>query len=248
VSNILTNSAKYTDAGGEIRIELSEEQGSALICITDNGVGIPPELLPQIFDLFVQSARSLDRSQGGLGIGLSVVQRLIEMQGGHVSAQSEGPGRGARFNVRLPLISPPHASNEESAAMPVPPRRVLIVDDNVDAANSLAMILSVSGHTVEAVYNSRDALERAASAKPEVILLDIGLPGMDGYEVAKRLRAAGSNARIVALTGYGQSEDVERGRAAGFDAHLVKPVDIQCLLRNLSEPSEVTTHVRSARG
>jgi CheY-like chemotaxis protein len=233
ISNILTNAAKYTDTGGRIRLDVRDEQGFGLVSISDNGVGISPELLPQIFDLFVQSQRSLDRSQGGLGIGLSVVHRLIEMHGGNVRAFSGGPGLGARFEVRLPLIERLSDQNEEQAMVPGPARRILVVDDNTDAANSLAMMLNLTGHTAEAVYGSNDALTRAAEFEPEVILLDIGLPGMDGYEVARRLRATGNMARIVALTGYGQSDDVERGKIAGFDAHLIKPVDLQSLLRNL---------------
>jgi len=235
LSNILTNAAKYTDASGEIHVEVRQEQSFALIAIADNGIGIPQELLPQIFDLFVQSERSLDRSQGGLGIGLSVVQRLIEMHGGRVSASSEGPGRGARFEVRLPLINAPRSTIEEHEAAVLSAKRILVVDDNYDAANSLVLILNLSGHTAEAVYGASEALGRASLFKPEVILLDIGLPGMDGYEVAKRLRAAGNTARIMALTGYGQRDDVQRGKAAGFNAHLIKPVDLQQLLRKLSE-------------
>ena len=233
VANILTNAAKYTDPGGEIRVDVRADKAVAVITITDNGVGIPQEMLPRIFDLFVQSDRSLDRSQGGLGIGLSVVQRLIEMHGGRVRVTSEGPGRGARFEMCLPVIAAPRAEKEEPAAKSAAARRVLIVDDNADAANSLAMILNLTGHTAEPVYGPTEALERAAAFDPEVILLDIGLPGMDGYEVAKRIRAGGSVARLVALTGYGQTEDIRRAQAAGFDAHFVKPVDLQDLLQNL---------------
>jgi signal transduction histidine kinase len=233
IGNILTNSAKYTDRGGKIDIDVREEPSFAVISISDNGAGIPQELLPQIFDLFVQSDRTLDRSLGGLGIGLSVVQRLIEMHGGQVSAHSDGPGHGARFEVRLPLVAPPDDVSEESAHPCVAARRILIVDDNADAANSLAMILKLEGHTAESVYSPTDAIERALQFDPQVILLDIGLPGMDGYEVARRIRERGSVARLVALTGYGQSEDVQRARDAGFDAHLVKPVDLRTLMQNL---------------
>jgi CheY-like chemotaxis protein len=233
IANILTNSAKYTDAGGEIRVEMRADGDQAVITITDNGVGIPAELLPRIFDLFVQSNRSLDRSQGGLGIGLSVVQRLIEMHGGSVRAASDGPGSGARFEVVLPVIARPpemkHGQWEQNAVR----RRILVVDDNADSADSLAMILNHSGHTAEPVYGAADALERAAAFDPEIVLLDIGLPGIDGYEVARQLRGRGSNARLIALTGYGQPEDVRRAHDAGFDAHLVKPVDLQHLLRDL---------------
>ena len=233
VANVLTNSGKYTDPGGEIRIEMRCDGGHAVIVIADNGLGIPEELLPRIFDLFVQSNRSLDRSQGGLGIGLSVVRRLIEMHGGRVSAASDGPGRGARFDIILPLIAWAGEMKEEQSEQTAAGRRILIVDDNTDSADSLAMILNLCGHLAEPVYGAAEALERAMALDPEIVLLDIGLPGMDGYEVARLLRSRGSSARLVALTGYGQPEDVRRAEDAGFDTHLVKPVDLQHLLRDL---------------
>jgi signal transduction histidine kinase len=233
LANILTNSAKYTDSGGEIRVEERVESGWAVVSIADNGVGIPQELLPQIFDLFVQSDRSLDRSLGGLGIGLSVVQRLIEMHGGFVSASSPGPGCGAKFEIRLPLVAAPEASRAPQPPAPVRAMRILVVDDNADAADSLTLLLKLDGHETESVYTPADALERAHTFAPEVILLDIGLPGMDGYEVARRIRSRGSRARLVALTGYGQSEDVRRAREAGFDEHLVKPADLEVLRQKL---------------
>jgi two-component system, sensor histidine kinase len=234
LSNILTNSAKYTDDGGTIRVDVRKEDHCAVIDVTDNGIGIPTELLPQIFDLFVQSARSLDRSLGGLGIGLSVVYRLIEMHGGRVSAHSEGPGHGARFEVRLPLTTAPDASQAEEMDAPTTARRILVVDDNVDAATSMELLLRLDGHTVESVYSPEKAIERARTFDPHVILLDIGLPGMDGYEVARRIRASGSHARIVALTGYGREEDIKRALDSGFDSHLVKPVDLQTLKRKVT--------------
>ena len=234
IANVLTNSGKYTEPGGEIRVEMRTESGHAVISISDNGVGIPAELLPRIFDLFVQSNRSLDRSQGGLGIGLSLVRRLIEMHDGRVSAASDGPGRGARFELVLPLIARPREMRQEQSEQNAVRRRILVVDDNADSADSLAMILNHSGHVAEPVYGAAQALERAAAFDPEVVLLDIGLPGIDGYEVARQLRGRGSNARLVALTGYGQPEDVRRAQDAGFNAHLVKPVDLQRLLRDLA--------------
>jgi two-component system, sensor histidine kinase len=233
IANILTNAGKYTDPGGEIRVEVHSDGAEAVISIIDNGVGIPAELLPQIFDLFVQSNRSLDRAQGGLGIGLSVVQRLIEMHGGRVSAASDGPGRGARFEIVLPVVASPPETGEEPSEHTAARRRILIVDDNADSANSLAMILNLCGHVAEPVYGAAEALERASGLDPEIVLLDIGLPGMDGYEVARLLRSRGSSARLIALTGYGQPEDVRRAEEAGFDTHLVKPVDLQRLLRDL---------------
>jgi two-component system, sensor histidine kinase len=236
IANILTNSAKYTDPDGEIQIDTYREGREAVICITDNGVGISQELLPQIFELFVQSDRTLDRSQGGLGIGLSVVQRLVEMHGGTVRASSPGAGLGSAFELRLPIVDAPARPSEESAPGVVDAKRILIVDDNADAADSLALLLGLDGHTAQPVYGSMDALESFGPFDPDVILLDIGLPGMDGYEVARRIRARGSKAQIVALTGYGQSDDQARARAAGFDAHLVKPVDLQLLRKHLGGP------------
>lgn len=237
VANILTNSGKYTEPGGEIRLELRQADGEVVIAVTDNGVGIAAELLPRIFDLFVQSDRSLDRSQGGLGIGLSLVRRLVEMHGGWVRAESEGPGRGARFELGLPVIE--YRENPTPAQSEQPPiaRRVLVVDDNIDSADSLVMILNHSGHTAEPVYGAAEALERASEFRPEVVLLDIGLPGTDGYEVARQLKIRGSDARLIAMTGYGQPEDIRRAQEAGFDAHLVKPVDLDRLLRDLATPA-----------
>src|SRR5262245_21425233 len=197
VGNLLANAAKYTDPGGEIRLEAHADGPLAVLAVIDNGVGIPRELLPQIFELFVQSDRSLDRSQGGLGIGLSVVRRLIEMHGGDVVATSGGPGHGARFEVRLPRIDADAPTAETAvAAESATGRRVLVVDDNEDAANSLAEILNLSGHQAEPVFTSHEALERAQALDPDVILLDIGLPGMDGYEVARRIRSRGSGTRL----------------------------------------------------
>jgi two-component system, sensor histidine kinase len=229
VTNILTNSAKYTDPDGDIRVEAMRDGPDAVITISDNGVGIPAELLPQIFELFVQSDRTLDRSQGGLGIGLSVVRRLIEMHGGTVDAHSDGQGLGARFTLRLPRVKASHDAAVDLPIDAVEARRILIVDDNADAADSLALLLEMDGHTTRSVYGSLAALESARAFDPHVVLLDIGLPGMDGYEVARRMRARGSKAQIVALTGYGQRDDQVRSRDAGFDAHLVKPVDLQLL-------------------
>jgi len=231
VANLLTNAAKYTDPAGEIRVELRKEQGDAVISVTDNGVGIAEELLPSIFDLFVQSDRSLDRSEGGLGIGLSVVQKLVQMHDGQVRAMSAGPGSGSTFEIQLPLIDAPKRTKEMIAVPPVQSKRVLVVDDNQDAAASLAEILRLDGHQVEAVYGAQQAFAAIANFNPDVILLDIGLPDIDGYQVARRIRASGSIVRLVALTGYGQAEDVQRTRAAGFDAHLVKPVDFVALER-----------------
>ncbi|HEY4973441.1 MAG TPA: ATP-binding protein, partial [Steroidobacteraceae bacterium] len=236
VSNILTNAAKYTDREGEIRVQSSAQGNAALLEISDNGMGIPAELLPRIFDLFVQGDRALDRSQGGLGIGLSVVRRLVEMHGGEVLAHSAGPGKGSSFTIRLPLIARPSADPSEPEPVATGRQRILIVDDNEDAADSLALLLQLEGHETQAVYTSRDALERALPFNPAAILLDIGLPEMNGYEVARKLRSLSGleQVRLIALTGYGQAGDQARARAAGFDDHLMKPVEWLALKRALA--------------
>jgi PAS domain S-box-containing protein len=236
VSNILTNAAKYTDRDGEIKVQSSMQGNAAVLEISDNGMGIPAELLPRIFDLFVQGDRALDRSQGGLGIGLSVVRRLVEMHGGEVIARSAGAGEGSSFVIRLPLIERPSAAISEPEPIATACQRILIVDDNEDAADSLALLLQLDGHETQAVYTSAEALESAQSFKPHVMLLDIGLPEMNGYEVARRVRAliGLDRVRLIALTGYGQAGDQARARAAGFDDHLMKPVEWQALKRALA--------------
>jgi two-component system, sensor histidine kinase len=233
VANLLVNACKYTDSEGDIRLDCFADGADAVIAVTDNGVGIPPELLPQIFDLFVQSRQSLDRAQGGLGIGLSLVRRLMEMHGGSVSATSSGVGQGARFELRLPATAPPAAAAEILTERHGAPKRILVVDDNRDAANSLAMILNMNGHDARAVYGPEDALEQLNANPAQILLLDIGLPRMNGYQVAEKVRRSGLAVRIIALTGYGQVEDVQRAAAAGFDAHLIKPVDLTLLERML---------------
>ena len=236
VANVLANAVKYTEPGGEIRVQTSRDEASAVIEITDNGTGIAPELLPQVFDLFVQSDRTLDRSQGGLGIGLAVVKRLVEMHGGEVRGRSEGIGRGSTFEIRLPRVARPEPAAADGTDIKVAPRRVLIVDDNVDAATSLSMLLTLRGHETQVAYGAKEALTLIETFEPDVGLLDIGLPEMNGYELAARLRASpGLNGlRLVALTGYGQAEDSQRAYAAGFDDHLVKPVDLTALERALA--------------
>ncbi|MEP6886265.1 MAG: ATP-binding protein [Gammaproteobacteria bacterium] len=240
VGNVLTNAAKYTDSGGDIQIRSFSQGETAVLQITDNGAGISPDLLPRIFDLFVQSERTLDRSQGGLGIGLSVVKRLIEMHGGQVAARSEGTGRGALFEIRLPLIKRQSVTQDAQRQPDVVSQRILVVDDNVDAADTLALLLQLDGHQAEAVYMSTEALEKAKSFEPHVVLLDIGLPGMNGYELAERLRAMRelTGMRLIALTGYGKAEDHDRTKAAGFDDHLVKPVDAMTLKLALARGSQ----------
>jgi PAS domain S-box-containing protein len=233
--NVLTNAAKYTDVGGEVRIQSRSEDGCVVVDIADSGAGISAELLPRIFDLFVQSDRTLDRAQGGLGIGLSVVKRLIEMHGGQISARSAGVGYGSTFEIRLPQITGPAHTGSEMLPIEVTPRRVLIVDDNVDAASSLALLLESEGHEARAVYNAKDALEGLESFQPQVCMLDIGLPDMDGYTLARHIRESSRFAglKLIAITGYGQPDDVSRASDAGFDAHLVKPLDFSVLRRTM---------------
>ncbi len=238
VANLLTNAAKYTDPEGRIHLSMEEDgpREQAVITVTDNGIGIPPELQPQIFNLFVQGERALDRSQGGLGIGLSLVRRLAEMHQGSVAAFSEGPGRGARFELRLPLLAEDATELSPTTLPTGAPRRILVVDDNEDAAASLAMILSMEGHQVAQVHSGADALRQLSEAVPDLALLDIGLPGMSGYELAQQIRSepAWATLRLIALTGYGRQEDRERALEAGFDAHVVKPADPDTLLRTIA--------------
>jgi PAS domain S-box-containing protein len=229
-ANLLNNAAKYTDEGGHISLTVKVEDGDAVVRVRDDGVGMTPELLAGAFDLFVQETRSLDRAQGGLGIGLTMVRTLVKMHGGSVRALSEGPGRGSEFVVSLPLSTgaPPPADGDASSRSmePVRPLRTLVVDDNEDAARTVGYLLEMSGHEVMLAFDGPGALAAAAAAPPDLVLLDIGLPGMDGYTVAAQLRATGHvRATLVALTGYGQDEHVRRSKEAGFDHHLVKPID-----------------------
>ena len=228
--NLLTNAAKYTPEGGQIRLAAGREGDGAVVRVRDNGVGIPPEMLPKVFDLFIQVEQSLERSQGGLGIGLTLVQRLVELHGGSVAASSEGVGKGSEFAVRLPLLADEAAGDAGGAkGEPVPPaaRRILVVEDNKDSAESLAMLLRLQGHEVATAHDGTKGLEEAARSLPGVVLLDIGLPGLSGYDVARRLRATSGleKALLIALTGYGGEADRQRSHEAGFNAHLVKPVD-----------------------
>ncbi|MGX9220400.1 ATP-binding protein [Massilia varians] len=239
VSNILNNAAKYTSSGGQIALRVTSEGGEAVIAVSDNGQGIDPQVLPYIFDLFTQAERTPDRSQGGLGIGLALVKSLVALHGGRVAAFSEGPNKGSEFVIRLPLLSGAEAQEPQQALDQANDGavRVLVVDDNADAAQMLATLLEAHGHVVSVEYDGTGGLARALRERPEVMLLDIGLPDMDGHELARRLRSSPdtANAMLIALTGYGQSEDRERARQAGFDRHLVKPADLSELLRILAE-------------
>jgi len=231
VLNLLTNAIKYTPAGGRIEVDVAREGDSAVIRVKDSGIGISADLIPSIFDLFVQGERSLDRSEGGLGIGLTLVKRLVSLHGGTVSAHSEGPGRGSEFTIRLPALARSAVPHEPEAAGTIAPQhrrsRVMIVDDNRDSADTLSALLDAWGHEVRTFYDGPTALAGAGEFQPNVVLLDIGLPKMSGYEVAAQLRKmvnVGSMI-LVAFTGYGQDEDRRRVRDAGFDYHLVKPLD-----------------------
>jgi PAS domain S-box-containing protein len=229
VTNLLMNAVKYTDDGGEIRIRTRAVGNNVLIEVTDSGVGIAADFLPHVFELFTQSERSLDRSQGGLGVGLAICKQLIEMHGGTVSCHSAGLGCGATFTICLPRWYPSAAPSSVASCATRALERVLIVDDNRDAADSLGMCLQLEGYEALAVYSSETALAQCATYLPQIVLLDIGLPFMDGYEIARRLRAAFGSLRIIALTGYGNDEDKRRTTDAGFDAHLTKPVDLSAL-------------------
>jgi signal transduction histidine kinase/CheY-like chemotaxis protein len=231
VVNLLNNAAKYTNEGGKIWVNLQPEGDDVALRVRDTGVGIAPELLPRVFDLFTQADRTPDRSQGGLGIGLSLTRRLVELHRGKIEAHSAGPGQGSEFIVRLPVLLPSERGTDTAytgtAKQAARGWRVLVVDDNVDAANMIAMVLQHYGHQTETVYSAQSALETAVEYRPDFVVLDIGLPGMDGYEVARRLRQIPElkDTRLIAATGYGQDADRQRSKEAGFDYHLVKPID-----------------------
>jgi signal transduction histidine kinase len=232
LTNLVQNAAKYTPPGGRIGISLEQSGEEAELRVTDTGMGIRPEMLPRIFDMFQQGDRLQGKLIEGLGIGLTLVRNLVGLHGGTVEAKSEGLGRGSEFIIRLPLTAPGSAARPTSPRPERRPRTVLVVDDNKDAATSLAAVLQHEGHDVRLAYDGPAALEAVAAAKPQVVLLDIGMPGMDGYEVARRMRQSpGFDATpIIALTGFGSADDHRRSREAGFDQHLTKPVDPEALL------------------
>lgn len=258
--NLLNNAAKYSDPDGRIQLSVACEGDEAVIRVKDDGIGIDAQMLPRIFDLFVQADRSIGKSQGGLGIGLSLVKRLIEMHGGQVEAHSEGLGHGSEFIVRLPVSEPPAVEEHSATAGKQPAsqdelsppcrdrqtnpcrRRVLVVDDNRDAAESMGELLAFMDNEVRIAVDGARAIEEAALFRPDMVLLDIGLPGLDGYEVARRIRSIPDlcKVKLVALTGWGQEKDRRLSREAGFDHHLVKPTDpveIAKILRGL--PPEI---------
>jgi len=239
IENLLTNAAKYSDPGGRIALSATRERDLAVLRLKDTGVGIAPDKLPHIFGLFVQAERRLDRSQGGLGIGLNLVRSLVGMHGGMVTATSDGLGKGSEFVVHLPALpatladfpeSPSHGPASSNSILPQ--RRILVVDDNIDSARSMGLLLKrMWGQVVEVAHDGEEALDKVSLFQPDLILLDIGLPGMSGYEVAERLRARpeSESLMLVAMTGWGNEDDLRQSKASGFSHHLVKPVDLDAL-------------------
>jgi PAS domain S-box-containing protein len=243
LSNLLSNAAKYMESGGQIRVTLTREGDGAVLKVADAGIGIPEADLPRVFELFSQVRAHQGRAEGGLGIGLSLAKSLIELHGGSISAHSAGPGQGSQFTVRLPLVVQVAASDGQYSDLGHTQdgnerrRKVLVVDDNIDAATSLATLLTMRGHDVIVAHNGLEAIEKTRSFTPEVVLMDLGMPHLDGIETARRLRSlpSGEQLRLIAITGWGQDEDRARTRAAGFDTHLVKPADPAEIVRALGE-------------
>lgn len=246
-ANLLSNAAKYSERGGRIALTAERQGGDAVVSVKDGGVGIPPDMLPKIFEMFTQVDRTLERSQGGLGIGLTLVKKLVDMHGGSVEAKSDGDGRGSEFVVRLPMASAAvrevkPSSEEDEPACPSGQCRILVADDNEDAADSLAMMLQIMGNEVRTTNDGLQAVEAAEAFRPDVILLDIGMPKLNGYEVCRRIREqpGGKKVVLIALTGWGQEQDKRRSQEAGFDHHMVKPVDPAALEKLLAGPSDAT--------
>jgi CheY-like chemotaxis protein len=233
VANLLNNAARYTDSGGHIALSARQEGGNQLcISVKDNGAGIPEEMLVQIFELFYQGKQNIERAQGGLGIGLSIVKNLVALHGGTIEARSRGLGYGSEFVLKLPVkslsaeLAAPVAAPVSEVETAICKRRILLVDDNVDAATTLERLLEASGHDVEVFSDPVSALSAVRRFKPEIAVLDIGLPVLNGYDLAAQLRSAldGQPCRFIALTGYGQEADRAKSHAAGFEQHLVKPI------------------------
>ena len=245
-SNLLNNACKYTDPGGRISLSAVRRDGNVVVAVRDNGVGIPEELSPKIFEMFTQANQSVQRQHGGLGIGLALVKRLVEMHEGEVVAYANPSGQGSEFRVTLPLMMTSKAAELPGPTTGIPtansPLRILVVDDNKDSAETLALLLELSGHQIRMAHDGEEALEMALELQPEVVLLDIGLPKLDGYEVARHIRREpwGRNPTLVAITGWGQSEDKALSREAGFDHHLVKPVDPDALLKLIDKRKAAT--------
>jgi signal transduction histidine kinase len=245
IANLLNNAAKYTDRGGNVRLRVGREGTDAIVIVSDSGIGIAPDMLGRVFDLFAQVREARERSNGGLGIGLTLVKRLVEMHGGSVRASSEGAGRGSEFVLSFPLLAATAEANAETIVVKQAgaTRRVLIADDNVDAAEALRRLLELQRHQVEVVHDGEAAVEALSRSEPEIVLLDISLPGLDGLEVARRIRAGGGGRRplLVAVTGLGRDEDRRRSADAGFDHHLVKPIDLASLSALMAAPGPPTT-------
>jgi signal transduction histidine kinase/ActR/RegA family two-component response regulator len=242
LSNLLTNAAKYTDPGGRIALKVRCEEGEAVFTVQDSGIGISAAALPTLFEMFSQVESAIDRSEGGLGIGLALVKGLVRLHGGTVHAASEGPGKGSTFTLRIPGCRPEASPELGPGGQGLAPQgerrgRILVVDDNTDAASSLAMVLRSAGHTVLTAGGGEEGLALGASMHPDVVLLDIGMPDLNGYDVARRMRFTdwGRNCMLVALTGWGQKEDVERAHGAGFDFHMTKPADPERIERLVAE-------------
>ena len=249
LGNLLHNARKFSREGGAVRVALSRsEAGELEISVHDTGIGIDPAILPRVFDPFVQADDRLDRSGGGLGVGLALVQGIARLHGGSVTAASEGPGRGAQFTIRLPeAASPPEVAAPHLQPPAAQPLRVLVIEDHADTAASLRMLLELSGHEAEAARSGPAGLEAAQRFLPQVVFCDIGLPGMDGYEVARRMREDGrlAGAYLVALTGYGQERDRHHAQKAGFDLHLTKPIQFSALERILAAASSGRSSVEA---
>jgi CheY-like chemotaxis protein len=240
-ANLLTNAAKYTNPGGRIELNARQVGDHVMVRVRDNGIGILPRHLNSVFEMFMQVDRSSRHSQGGLGIGLTLARSLVAMHGGQITAHSNGPGTGSEFVVTLPALARSDVSPQPDAPpAALPARRVLVVDDNRDAADTLATLLGALGVTVAVAYSGRAAVDAVATFSPDAVLLDIGMPDMDGYETSRRIRAQyADDLLLVALTGWGQDEDLRQSRAAGFDHHLVKPPDIERLREILMAPARL---------
>ncbi len=237
--NLLNNASKYGDRGGHIHMSVERQDADAVVTVKDSGIGIAADQMPRIFDMFTQIDESLEKSHGGLGIGLSLVKRLVELHGGRVEVRSDGPGKGSEFVVRLPIatsVATPHESGDDAQQPSVAPRRILVVDDNRDGADSLSEMLQIMGHETRTAYDGQQGVDMADSFRPDVVLLDIGLPKLNGYEVCRRIRAQpwGRDVVLIAVTGWGQDDDRRRSDEAGFDLHLVKPVDPQRLMQTFA--------------
>ncbi len=238
--NLLNNACRYTEEAGTIRLSVTREGGFAVVRVSDDGIGIEAEELPFVFDIFSQARRANGTARGGLGLGLAIVRRLVEMHGGTIAVTSPGRGRGSTFSVRLPVVVEAATPSNAGRAAPSAPagggRRILVVDDDVDSATSLSMLLKIQGHETEMAHDGLAAVQAAETFRPHVVLLDISLPKFDGHEAARRIRAlpGGTEVMLIALTGWAQEEDRKRSKAAGFDDHLLKPVDLKALLQRLS--------------